>query len=48
MQMQELLKTIRAIPRRMQVSYLKKVGVYDYIQEQVPNDFPLRDKIDII
>lgn len=44
----ELLRTIRSIPRRMQISYLKKIGVYDYIQEQVPNDFPIRDKIDII
>lgn len=42
------LKEIRSNPRKMQQSYLEKIGVYSIISDLVPNDFKIKEKIDII
>ena len=44
----EQLRIVRATPRRMHKSYLEKHNLYTYIQEQVPNDFSIKEKIDVI
>lgn len=43
-----LLKEIRQSPRKMQVKYLQSVGLYDFINSSVNNEFSIKEKIDII
>lgn len=44
----EQLKVIRPVPRKMHISYLKAHGLFDQINELVPENFKMREKIDII
>lgn len=44
----EILKEIRLSPRKQHKSYLESIGVLDYINYHVPNDYKIKEKIDII
>jgi len=42
------LEEIRKTPRKMHASYLEKQGLLEIINQQVPNNFKIKEKIDII
>lgn len=44
----EQLKEIRKSPRKMHASFLEKQGLLEKINKLVPNDFKIKEKIDII
>ena len=44
----EVLRDIRSNPRKMHTSYLSKIGILDIINKLVPEDFKMKEKIDII
>jgi single-stranded DNA-specific DHH superfamily exonuclease len=44
----EILKEIRQTARKMHESYLMKHGLLDEINKLVPNDYKIKEKIDII
>ena len=44
----EQLKEIRDFPRKLHKSYLESHGLLTIINEKVNNEFPIKDKIDII
>ena len=42
------LEEIRKTPRKMHASYLEKQGLLEIINQQVPNNFKIKEKIDVI